>query len=521
MFFGLALLLLSLIAALIRLWILGHTPVNADEAIVGLMAQRILHGHFSAFYWGQDYGGVEPYVVAAFFAIFGQSPLALTLSASLLSGVAAILVWRIGIRIVPPPAAISAAVLSWVWPESTVWNSTRELGFRQITPVLGLCVLLQCLRIAQRSRDEMDNRYGDWVLLGLAVGVGWWSSPEIVYFLLPGAVVIFHREGNRRVARPAKKLAAAACGAAIGAIPWFVASIDDHWGTLRRPIGSSIPGNTYGYRLGVFFSHVLPMILGLRVEGNGAWLGSPILGKTLYAVALAGIVFALAVLTVNRRQARFLVVFCATFPFLYALFPSAWFWNDGRYAVFLPPILALALVGAIWDLTSARTAKVIVVGILALTVVSTVVSFNDGFGALSSQKLLTGWRSNPNPSVTALAATLVHDDVHAVYGSYWVAYDLQYLSGDQVTGFALDNVRIPANARKVEGEARAAWVFVPSSQEGLAANQLGIATDMNPGMWTQQSFEAWLHARGVPFTTTPVDPFVVVRPERNVHPPGL
>ncbi len=145
-------------------------------------------------------------------------------------------------------------------------------------------------------------------------------------------------------------------------------------------------------------------------------------------------------------------MFCATFPFLYAVFPSAWFWNDGRYAIYLPPILALAVVGAIWDLTSARTARVIVVGILALTVVSTVVSFNDGFGALSSQKLLTGWHSNPNPSVTALAATLVHDDVHSVYGSYWVAYDLQYLSGDQVTGFALDNVRIPANARNVESE---------------------------------------------------------------------
>ena len=442
------------------------------------MAQQILHGHFSAFYWGQDYGGVEPYFVAAVFAVFGQSAFALTVSASLLSGVAAILIWRIGVRIVPASAAVSAAVLSWVWPECTVWNSTREFGFRQATLILGLCVLLQCLRIAQRPRDAMDSRYGDWVILGLAVGVGWWSSPEIVYFLLPGAVIIFGQDEGRRVARPAKKLAAAACGAAVGAAPWLVASFDDGWGTLQRPIGSSIPGNTYGYRLGVFFSHVLPMILGLRVEGSGAWLGSPLAGKALYAAALVGIALALFVVSVFRRQARFVVVFCVTFPFLYAVFPSAWFWNDGRYAIYLPPLLALAVVGAIWELTSTRTARAVVIGILTLTVVSSIVSFNDGFGALSSGKLLKGWHSNPNPSVTALASTLVHDGVHSVYGSYWVAYDLQYLSGDRVTGFALDNVRIPANEKDVERDDRVAWVFVPTSQLVLAADQLGMVTDL-------------------------------------------
>ncbi len=296
-------LCVSLIAALIRLWILGHTPVNADEAIVGLMAQQILHGHFSAFYWGQDYGGVEPYFVAALFAIFGQSAFALTLSAGLLSGVAAILVWRIGIRIVPPSAAVRAAVLSWIWPECTVWNSTREFGFRQATLVLGLCVLLQCLRIAQRPRHEMDNRYR-------RLGPSRTCRRRRMVVVARNRVLLAARcrrhlrSGGEPSEWPglAKKLAAAACGAAIGAIPWFVASLDDHWGTLQRPIGSSIPGNTYGYRLGVFFSHVLPMILGLRVEGNGAWLGSPLLGKTLYAAALVGIVFALAVLAVNRRQ---------------------------------------------------------------------------------------------------------------------------------------------------------------------------------------------------------------------------
>ena len=61
----------------LRIWILGRTPITSDQAAVGLMAREILHGHLFAFYWGQHYGGGEPYVVAALFSLLGQSRLAL------------------------------------------------------------------------------------------------------------------------------------------------------------------------------------------------------------------------------------------------------------------------------------------------------------------------------------------------------------------------------------------------------------------------------------------------------------
>src|SRR5580692_9827222 len=54
-----------LYGALLRAWLLTHLPLWGDEAIVGLQARAIGSGHFSAFYWGQHYGGLEPYVVAA------------------------------------------------------------------------------------------------------------------------------------------------------------------------------------------------------------------------------------------------------------------------------------------------------------------------------------------------------------------------------------------------------------------------------------------------------------------------
>ena len=69
-----------------RSWYFFHTPSSSDQAIVGLMANAILHGHFSAFYWGQAYGGAEPYAVAGMFALFGHSAAVLNLTPALLSG---------------------------------------------------------------------------------------------------------------------------------------------------------------------------------------------------------------------------------------------------------------------------------------------------------------------------------------------------------------------------------------------------------------------------------------------------
>ena len=76
--------LLVLGGVLLRLWLLGHAPMNSDEATPGLVAHEILHGHTYAFAWGQQYGGVEPYVLAAAFFLFGQSPFVLDATPCLL-----------------------------------------------------------------------------------------------------------------------------------------------------------------------------------------------------------------------------------------------------------------------------------------------------------------------------------------------------------------------------------------------------------------------------------------------------
>jgi uncharacterized membrane protein YgcG len=52
-----AIAVLVVLGLFVRVWILGGTPINSDQAVVGLMAREILHGHLFVFYWGQHYGG--------------------------------------------------------------------------------------------------------------------------------------------------------------------------------------------------------------------------------------------------------------------------------------------------------------------------------------------------------------------------------------------------------------------------------------------------------------------------------
>ena len=222
-----------LVGLLVRLWILGNAPMNSDEATAGLVAHQILHGHTYAFYWGQDYGGVETYLLALNFAVFGQSPFVLDVTPALLALVTMILVWRIGLRLLQPAAAVVAAVLSWVWCESTLWNSTRESGFREANVVFGLILLLQALRIVQQVRTKGSDRLVQWAILGAAAGLGFWASPEIVYFVVPAGVMVAISWRGRSLLDVGTRLAIVAGTAFIGMFPWIWTTLSS--GSTRIP----------------------------------------------------------------------------------------------------------------------------------------------------------------------------------------------------------------------------------------------------------------------------------------------
>jgi hypothetical protein len=509
--FVLAALIIS--GCLIRLWILGNAPINSDEATAGLMAHQIMMGHTYAFFWGQSYGGVEPYVLALNFWVFGQSPFVLNITPSILALIISVLVWRIGLRLFQPTAAATAAVLSWIWSESTLWNSTRETGFREMTPLLGLVVLLQAIRISQNLRSKGQDQIIDWAILGAAGGLGFWSSPEIVYFAIPAIVMVAATLRSRTAGTVIPRLAVAIVSCGVGALPWIWATLTGH--------GAALPSSPEPYfsRLGTFFSHVLPMLLGLRVEGVGLWEGGHRFGVAVYLVLLVLLVGAVVIVAIRVPDARILSLTLLLFPILYAAFPTSWFWNDGRYAISLTPVLSLIITGGLWQILRPPLVTWAGCAVLVVALVSTLIAFNDGYEAISTPSELTTFTANPNPAITTLAWKLNRLGVTHAYAGYWVANALTFVSDNRITGIALDEDRNPPSARDIGSHP--GWIFVPADSIAADSAQLGSTTNLEPDSVSEAQLIAWLNAHAIPYRLASTNSFNIVLPSRRVQPDQL
>ena len=103
--------------------------LDSDEAVWGLMARHAADGHFTAFMWGQAYGGtLESLLSAPFLVLFPGSVVALRTVPIALTALAAVLVWRVGLRTIDAQAAVVAGVLFWVWPSYSIWKSCAPTG---------------------------------------------------------------------------------------------------------------------------------------------------------------------------------------------------------------------------------------------------------------------------------------------------------------------------------------------------------------------------------------------------------
>ena len=523
---------------LVRVWAVGRQPVNGDVAIVGLMAHEILRGHFFAFYWGQRYGGGEPYVVAVLFAIFGQSTMTLGMVPVLLDAVAGLLIWRIGVRLSDQRVGVLAALLFWIWPEAYVWQSTMEYGFRWLALDCGLGLALIGLRLAT-GPQSFRAQVRDFTLFGLLLGVGWWCSPEIVYYALPIVVVLATSAQRSRLLRPSALLGAV-LAALLGALPWL-------WANLRSGFRSfhsgPIPHDSFVFHLGAFFGHALPMLLGLQLRISGNWLIDPTFGQAIYSTDLLAIALCLIVL-VRERRGGFLVLFMVATPIVYALSPYNWYWADGRYAIYFAPVLSLvagfgvfrlgswiehrASLGALrrviaWSLP---VVLVIAAGTLSVVAMHRLAPYRPQRILDGARPTWTAWQSNPDIYLDALLATLDARQIHDVYAGYWIAGPLQFESHGGVLASDIVFVRYEPYLQGIESSSRPTWLFINSAHRTRAAAEIGSRA-LDPGCVAGLScisalrFEQYLTSAKDRFSSSMVGDFVLVRPRRAIAPTQL
>jgi MFS family permease len=448
--------------------------LDGDEAIMGLMGRAVLDGDFPAFLWGQRYGGAtEAYLIAGVFAVLGSATLGLRIVTIALAAVAAVLTWRIGRRLLGPPAGAAAGLLMWLWPAANIFLSLRTRGFYWATIVCGLAFLLAALRLAERPNGR------DALLAGLVAGVGWWNTPYIVAFVVP--VAVWALVQARHVLRPLATLGVP--GAVVGALPWIVVNLRE--GLVSLETGPQPPELAGGYldNLHTFATLGLPVALGLKLQWSLEWISG---GRLLFALVLVALLGGLA----WRRAPLLVWLGLVAFPLVHAASPLSWYVGEGRYLVYFVPFLALAVAAAAGNRLVLPVAVVVLAG---LTV--------HGMHAVGSAPTSAA-PDRPIPSdLEPLVDDLERRDIQAVYANYWLAYPLAFESDERilVTPIPPNASRRPQYDERTAAAARVAYVSVAGSV--VAA-----------------TVRAELGKLGVPFAEHEVGGFVVIEPVSPVSP---
>jgi hypothetical protein len=427
--------------AVLRVWIIASPlgAVDSDEAVWGLMAKRVLDGELSTFFWAQSYGGTqEALVTAAVFAVAGAGTLALKLVPVALFAVAAVLVWRIGLRTVGAPAAAVAAALFWIWPAYVVWKSTKAHGFYGAALALGLGSVLLALRL--RDRDSTL----DAALLGLALGLGWWATPQFVFLALPVLVWLVIR-------RPAvlRRAPVALATAILGALPWLVWNLRHDWYSFKP--GPEPGPDTYVDHLQSFAAATFPTLLGLRVPFSLDWIATEPVGRAATVAVVAWLVW----LALRRRERlEPLLAIAAAYPFLQAISPFAALNTEPRYLVLLAPVLALLL-----SPLAARAAPVALAAALALTLAGLAPMARDD---LAAPLTATG---EPVPAdLDPALAVLRREGVDRVRADYWIAYRITWESDEEIVADSTGVTRDERAEELVDVADRVAGVGVEAGE---------------------------------------------------------
>jgi hypothetical protein len=390
-----------------RVWIATGVlgTLNADEAISGLMARALLDGDVDVFFWGQAYGGtLEVVPLAALMATVGDQAGLTVLPLVEAAGIG-VLTYLLARRRLPMEWALAVVGLAAVAPAAAVWFSTRPMLFYQPAILLGLGALLLAERLADRV-GQPDH--WTWAALGLLLGLGWWTSTQILFFAVPAVYWVI----ARRAVTSWRPLLLATGGAVLGALPWIVANLTSRGRSLRElPEGDG----SYLDHLVAQVERGWPMTFGLRRPFDESWLGGAL--TPLLVIAAIGAAVAVTVTFVRHAHLRSpLAGVLLAFPLLHALAPTGSFVGNGRYYVFVVPALAYAVVAALstWRWSVAAT--------IAVLPVVTIVTLSTLLDLRTVQLGPTG--------LDAVADALAERDVEHVEADYWIAYPLAWADHD-------------------------------------------------------------------------------------------
>lgn len=318
-----------------RLWIATTSFgfLDSEESIIVLMAKAFREGDFSAFIWGQNYGGtVEVLLTAALGWVVGTGAVAAKLAPALFLLGSCAVVWLIGRRLFDHATGVIAAALLWAGPLSLLLLSTKAYGNLMAMLFFSLVAFFSII-VHQQRPSALAALAG-----GLSAGIALWCGPQALALLVPATIWMFATN-----LRSFRYVSLGAFGILAGLLPFFAGAVKNDFATVRH-VTFSWDGTLD--RLHGFVTTAFPLLLGTKLPHTTAWL-APVVG-ILATVLLVGILVIGAVRTYQRRpewrSALALIGLCLVLsPVVLALLPIELGAPDGHHIVLLwAPLLLLA-----------------------------------------------------------------------------------------------------------------------------------------------------------------------------------
>ena len=489
----LALLLLGIALKVALSFPVHRYPADADCALSGLCAFRVLRGELPVFFSHVRIGSLNCYLTALLFMLTGPSRAALAAGPVIVAALL-LVVWHRFVRELLGRRAATVALPFMVLPAPVFafWTYMPN-GY----PMTILCCGL-ILWLAARTVRKPDQRWA-WLGFGGAIGLGWWTSLLTVGCSLPALIWVL---GSRRRLLKNPSFAFCVLGAALlGALPWILFNVRYQFPSLTmsfttRPVeGWTALIENLGY---VLFAKLPELLVCADPTGGRVAVGG--WQRALRLPVAAGLVVAalscLAVIVqktgatasreeLRRRRCGWLLVFVTTTVVALNVVSEAGSVRDHaavRYVLplylLVPPVLASFLL-VLW-----RRSRP-----LATAVAAVILSFNLAGSYLPGTEPRRQWRQDMLAE-QQLLAVLTQAGTQVVVGPYWTVYGLNFVSRERVQALPVDR-----NADHY----RVAQRLKPAARWALLA----------PG-WDWQTMRRWLAASRLEGQAREVGPYIVV-----------
>lgn len=263
----------------------SDTILSTDETVYGVQAFNILHGERSVFYYNQNYTGtLSAFISAIFFYLFGVQTLLVKFPVFLFSVVFLVSAYFLG-KIIFDAKVKGLLVMiltAFTAPFWMNWTTRAGSGYPE-TMVFGNLIFILVLKTIFENRTLKFQRIS-FFIIGLLGGLGYWTQPTIVYYLLPAALFIFFWKPKIFFS---SLIGLGILGFVIGSLPVIVFNLNHQ--NLNT---ASLFHKPFGIKKAAvdFFVVGLPIIFGLRKSFSTADF-IPVLTGLVTVIYLVGFIW--------------------------------------------------------------------------------------------------------------------------------------------------------------------------------------------------------------------------------------